>query len=198
MFHKLEQMLKNAFDKSHFARWFPIYIAGSVALALFPLTFSSSDLTAIFYACVTVPLVCLCLCILALKSRRTQRTATVATLAVFLVFTGMLLTHFLVIRDAVRWFAYGRILKYEVLKQPKPMDSSLSATLNGKDGVSLETTPPCTSCLTPKTRWQMQRKCGLVANLAIYLARSIASGSEKASGTRCSFTRKLIGIAAGM
>jgi len=125
MFHELKQILKNAFDRNHFARWFPIYIAGSIALALFPLTFSSSDFSVIFYVCVTVPLVCLCLGILVLKCRRTRRTAAVATLAAFLVFTGMLLTNFLVIKDAVRWFAYGRILKGEVLKQPEPINSSL-------------------------------------------------------------------------
>jgi hypothetical protein len=125
MFHALEKVLKNVFDKSHFTRWFPICIAVCSALALFPLTFSSSDLSVIFYAFVTVPLVCLLLCILAFKSRGTQRIAMFSTFAAFLIFTGMLITHFLAMRDAVRWFAYGRVLKWEVLQQPEPMDASL-------------------------------------------------------------------------
>lgn len=91
----------------------------------FPLTSASSDDAALFYTLATAPTVCILLSILSFTSQGKQRIAVVSTFAAFLIFTAMLITHFLAIRDAVRWFAYGRILKAEVLREPNPSDASL-------------------------------------------------------------------------
>ncbi len=131
MFYAMEQALKSAFPlkkafhKDRFAQWFPLCVAGCSALAAFPLTFASSDNAALFYTFVTVPIVCILLSVLSFKSQGRQRVVVVSSFSAFLIFTPMLIKHLLYIMDPIRWFAYGRILKAEVLSEPNLRDSSL-------------------------------------------------------------------------
>jgi hypothetical protein len=125
MFHALEKAFNKAFDKDHFAWCFPLCVAGSGALTLFPLTVSSSDLSVIFYALTTVPLVCLFFLIPSFKYRGKQRVAAVSAFSAFLIFTAILNTHFVDIRDAVRWSVHGRAFRAEVLAQSDLTGASL-------------------------------------------------------------------------
>lgn len=125
MFRALENALKKAFIKDSFASQCAMWIAGCGALALLPLTFSSSDLSVVFYTVATVPIVCLYLLTLSFRYRGKQRVAGLSAFAAFIIFTAVLMTHFADIRDAVRWFAYGRVLKAEVLAETDLTDTSL-------------------------------------------------------------------------
>lgn len=95
------------------------------ALALFPLTSSSSDLSAAFYVLVTIPSVCLLLLITSHNNQGGRRAAALSALAIFMLFTGVLFTHFLDTRDAVRWFFCGPFLKADVLAQPDTSPTTL-------------------------------------------------------------------------
>lgn len=121
MFSELEKAL----GKIRFAWWFPICVTGSAALVLFPLTVSSSDLSAAFYVLVTVPVVFFLLLFTSYNNQGMRRIAVRSTLTVFVLFTTVLFTHFLDTRDAVRWFFYGPFLKDEVLAQAAPPATSL-------------------------------------------------------------------------
>ena len=121
MFSRLEKAL----GRIRFAWWFPICAAGCGALVLFPLTVASSDLSAIFYALITVPSVCVLLFLTYYNNQGRRRVAVLSIFAVFVFFTAVLFTHFLDTRDSVRWFIYGRSLKAEVLAQPDPIPTSL-------------------------------------------------------------------------
>ena len=121
MFSRLEKALR----KIRFAWWFPTCAVVCSALVLFPLTVSSSDLSAVFYVLVTVPSGCLLLLITSHKNQGRRRSAALSTLAIFILFTAVLFTHFLDTRDAVRWFFYGPFLKADVLAQPAPPPTSL-------------------------------------------------------------------------
>jgi hypothetical protein len=110
-------MSEKAFGRDRLVWWFTLCAAGCAALALFPLTVSSSDFTVIFYVLVTIPLVSLILLIVAYRRRGKQRLVSMSVFTVFVIFTGVLFANFVDIRDGVRWFVYGKALKAEVLAQ---------------------------------------------------------------------------------
>src|SRR6202161_595291 len=85
------------------------------AAALFPLTVSSSDLCAILYVLATIPLVSLVLLLIACRRRGKQRLIALSAFALFLVFTAVLFARFAEMRDAARWFVYGRAFKADLL-----------------------------------------------------------------------------------
>jgi hypothetical protein len=118
-------MSEKAFGRDRFVWWFPLCAAGCGALSLLPLTVSSSDFSAIFYVLVTIPLVSLTLLIVTYRRRGKQRFVSMSVFTVFVIFTAVLFTNFVDIRDAVRWFVYGRALKAEVLAQPGRPGASL-------------------------------------------------------------------------
>ena len=109
--------LENLAGKDRFVWWFPALTALCGAAALFPLTLSGSDLCAILYVFVTIPLVSLVLLLIAYRRRRKQRFCALSAFALFLVFTAVLFTRFAEMRDATRWFVYGRAFKADLLTQ---------------------------------------------------------------------------------
>ena len=118
-------MLEKEFVRERFVWWFPLCATACSALVLFPLTVSSSDLSAILYVLVTVPLVSLVLLRISNKCRGKQRLIALSTFAVFVIFTSVLFVKFLDTRDAVRWLVFGRNFKVQVLEQPKPAPTLL-------------------------------------------------------------------------
>jgi hypothetical protein len=82
----------------------------------------------VFYLLVTIPSVCILLLTNSYNNQGPQRVAVLSTFAVFVVFTAVLFTHFIEIRDAVRWFFYGPTLKAETLAQPDSKPTSLKHT----------------------------------------------------------------------
>lgn len=123
MFRAIEEALRKvfdkAFDKDRFASRFSACLAGCAALTLLPLALFSSDLSVMLYVVATVPIVCLCSVILSLRYRGRGRVAGISIFAAFLLFTAVLMTHFLATKDAVRWFAWGWFLKAEVQDEPE-------------------------------------------------------------------------------
>lgn len=112
--------MEKEFVRERFVWWFPICAAACSALALFPLTVSSSDLSVILYVVVTVPIVSLVLLGISYKCPGKQRLTALSAFAVFVIFTAVLFVRFLDTRDAVRWLVFGKSFKAEVLAQPSP------------------------------------------------------------------------------
>jgi hypothetical protein len=110
-------MLENLAGKDRFVWLFSALAALCCAAALFPLTVSSSDLCAILYVFVTIPLVSLVLLVIAYRRRERQRLNALTAFALFLVFTAALFARFAEMRDAARWFVYGRAFKADLLTQ---------------------------------------------------------------------------------
>ncbi len=102
--------------------WFPICVLTCVGAALFPLTISSSDFSALLYVFATVPIVSFALLYSAKKSKDRQRYAAFLLFALFLVFTAVMFTHFSNTRATIRWFFRGREIQDEVLSQAIPAD----------------------------------------------------------------------------
>ena len=121
-------MLEKSSATDRFVWWFPICAAGCGALAVFPLTVSISDLSAILYVLATIPVVSLVLLLIVYRRGRKQRLAALSAFAVFLVFTGALFARFADTRDAARWFVYARISKADVLAQPNLANGTLRHT----------------------------------------------------------------------
>ncbi len=102
--------------------WFALCVAACIGAALFPLTMSSSDFAALLYVFVTVPFVTLCLLHSAKKRKHKQRYASLSLFVLFLTFTAVIFTHFLNMRDTVRWVLRRGESKHNVLSQPTPMN----------------------------------------------------------------------------
>ena len=118
-------MLEKEFARERFVWWFPLCAAVCVALTLFPLTVSSSDLSVILYVVVTVPLVSLVLLGICYKRRGRQRLTALSAFALFVIFTAVLFVRFPDTTDAGRWLVFGKSCKAELLAQPSPAPTLL-------------------------------------------------------------------------
>jgi cell division protein FtsW (lipid II flippase) len=93
-------------------------IVASLLLTAFSLAFAESDLGAVL--CLAIALVTgLLLLILAVADKGRRRFATLA-LALYMFVPVLLLTHYSLTRDHVRWFLLSRAYTAEILAQPVP------------------------------------------------------------------------------
>lgn len=85
-----------------------------IALSVAFLGFDSSELL-----CLGIGIVCALLLVVRAVARRGKpRVMALLTLAAWSLFTMLLLTHYLPVRDHVRWFFLSRSFKARVLAQP--------------------------------------------------------------------------------
>lgn len=186
-------MLEKEFARERFVWWFSLCAAVCVALTLFPV--SSSDLSVILYVVVTVPLVSLVLLGISYKRRGRQRLTALSAFALFVIFTAVLFVRFPDTTDAGRWLVFGKSCKAELLAQPSPAPTLLRH-MEWRAVDLLALTQLFTSYSIRQIPWQLPRRRGKAASLAICPVRFSAFGSGRKSGTRCSSIPTPIGSTA--
>jgi hypothetical protein len=111
----------NANDAGRYPHGLQLLLFCSVGIIVFlPLAITSSDFSWLLYFFAAVPVVSICLIVLAVLRIGLSRGVLIGLLLFYWLTSVMVFRHFSELRDSTHWMLVGRAYKANVLKLPTP------------------------------------------------------------------------------